>query len=267
MTELAATERALTTALGTIRDHWAALVEPAGSGGVASKPVPRSLYTRDDHDERDDDLPNLDRRIALRHDVTLSLHGWARIIVEDRHLTHGLPLGTDALGLCDLIERHAVWFSGHEAATDATDELTAWAGRVRAAAVPQRREWMPIGTCPLDIDSENGPVTCAGQVRAHPGREPECHKCGTTGSADWWERVMFPDAETSELMLEADVALFVHRAFGGSPIKAATVRQWVKRGVIESSGRDEKGRSLYSRGAIIWAVSQRQTGPIGQSAH
>ena len=131
MTTTAETERALISALDTIRQHWAALMVPTGSGGVAAKPQPRALYTHPDDDERDDDLPPIDRRVALRHDVTMALNDWARIIVEDRDLTHRLPLGTDALGLCTLIERHARWFSGHEAAQDAADELHAWAGKVR----------------------------------------------------------------------------------------------------------------------------------------
>lgn len=260
MTTTAQTEDALLAALATIRKHWDALIATGGSGGVAAKPQPKALYTHDDHDERDDDLPPIDRRISLREEVTSALNGWARIIVEDRSLSHGLPLGTDALGLCTLIERHAAWFSGHEAAQDAVDELHGWAGRVRAAAVPQRREWMPLGKCPLEayVDPAGDPTACGGQVRAYPGRDPQCQKCGTEAVASWWERVMFPDAELSEMVTADELVLVLHRAFGGSPVKPSTIRQWIKRGVIESSGNDDKGRTLFSRSAVVYAVSRRQ---------
>ena len=37
MNTTAETERALVSALGTIRDNWQALIEPSGSGGVAMR--------------------------------------------------------------------------------------------------------------------------------------------------------------------------------------------------------------------------------------
>jgi hypothetical protein len=252
VTTTAQTEDALLDALATIRTHWSALMSTGGSGGVASKPQPKSLYTLADDDERDHDLPPVDRRIALRHDVTVCLNGWARVVVEDRELTHALPLGTDTLGLVVLLERHARWFSGHEAAEDAVAEIRAWAGKVRAAAVPQRREWMPIGTCPLEVGG-----ICGGQVRAYPGHDPKCQKCGTEADVSWWERVMFPDVETSELVTADELVLVLHRAFGGAPVKPSTIRQWIARGVIQASGKDDKGRTLYDRGAVVYAVSRR----------
>jgi hypothetical protein len=117
---------------------------------------------------------------------------------------------------------------------------------------------MPLGTCPLEFDAlhPDGSV-CAGQVRAYPGREPECHKCGTTGSSDWWERVMFPDAETSPLVTADDLVLVLHRAFGGTPIKPTTIRQWITRKVIEPSGKDDKGRTLFNRAYVVRTLADR----------
>jgi len=257
MSELADIERALLTALGTIHEYWAALVEPGGSGGVASKPVPRSLYTRADDDERDDDLPNLDRRIALRHDVTAVLNSWARVIVDDRQLTHHLPLGHDTIGLVEFLQRWARWFSGHEAAQDATDEIATWAGRVQAAAVPQRRDWMPLGACPREVEIEGVLAVCGGPVRAHPGREPECQRCGTSAPAAWWERLMFPDAEIATLVTADELVLVLHRAFGGTPVKPTTIRQWISRRVIEPSGQDDKGRTLFNRAYVVRTLAER----------
>src|ERR1044072_9174843 len=174
MTELATTERALLSALNTISDHWAALVEPSsgGMGGTASSDV----------------VTGLDRRISLRHEATLSLNGWAHLIVEERNLTHGLPLGTDTLGRVELIERHARWFSGHEAAQDAADELTTWANEVRAVAAPTRRDWVYLGDCPFVVED----WFCAGQIRGYsdPGRLPGCTDCGQEAVVEWWEDVL-----------------------------------------------------------------------------
>jgi hypothetical protein len=266
VTTTAEIESSLLSALSTIRQNWAALLLPSGSGGVASKPQPKALYTLDDDDERDHDLPPIDRRIALRHDVTMALNGWARVIVDDRELIHHLPSGTDTLGLCVLIERHARWLSGHEAGEDAAEELRGWAGKVRAAAVPQRREWMPLGTCPLEVDvlgailahDDGSPLICGGQVRAYPGHDPRCHKCGTEADATWWERVMFPDAETSTLVTADELVLVLHRAFGGSPVKPTTIRQWIARGVIKPSGKDDKGRTLFNRSYVVRTLAERQ---------
>jgi hypothetical protein len=246
------------TALNDIRENWDALLTPTSSGGVASKPAPRSLYTRHDTDERDDDLPNLDRRIALRHDVTQALNSWARLIVEEKALTHHLPLGTDTIGLVEFLERWARWFSGHEAAGDASDELTALAGKVRATAAPQRRDWTFLGKCPLDIDTENGPTTCNGQVRAYPNRDPHCQRCGTEAVLIWWERVLFPGIETSELVIAEELAILLRRAFGGELVQPATIRKWQERGWFEKTGADDKGRTLYNRRHVIRKMSERQ---------
>ena len=258
MNSLAATERALMTALNTIKENWDALIAAPSSGGVAAKPAPRSLYTRNDTDDRDDDLPNLDRRIALRHDVTLALNGWAKLIVDERALTHHLPLGTDTIGLVEFLERWARWFSGHEAAGDAADELTTWAGRVRSAVDPARREWALLGECPLEVaidGIEQG--KCGGQVRAYPKRLPQCHRCGTEAVWPWWEKHMFPDIDTAEFVTAEQVVTLMHRAFGGERVKPGTVRQWASRGYFQSTGVDHEGRTLYNRRHVIKAMSER----------
>jgi hypothetical protein len=258
VTTTAEIERALISALGTIRDNWAALMVPSGSGGVASKPQPKALYTLADDDERDHDLPPVDVRIDMRREVTLALNSWARVIVDDRNLTHALPLGTDTLGLVALIERHAQWFSGHEAAPDAVDELHSWAGRVKAAATPQRRDWMPLGTCPLEIEQHGEPLgVCGGQVRAYPGHDPRCQKCGTEADVAWWERVMFPDVELSQLVTADELVLVLHRAFGGTPVKPTTIRQWISRKVIEPSGKDDNGRTLFNRAYVVRTLAEK----------
>lgn len=239
MTDLAATERALLTALSTIRDHWHALVVQGsgGMGGTASSDV----------------VTGLDRRISLRHEVTLSLNGWARLIVEDRDLTHGLPLGTDALGLCELIERHARWFSGHEAAEDAAEELTTWANEVRATAAPNRRDWVYMGDCPFVI----GDWFCAGQVRGYADQDrlPACTDCGQEAVAQWWEEVFGLDEPITR-----DELGQVIRETTGRTVSRFTVARWVKQGRIPISGTDEHGREVFSRRSVATALTRELAG-------
>ena len=174
--------------------------------------------------------------------------------MRDRELTARLPLGNDTLGLIVLLERHALWLSSHEAGADAAVEIAEWAREVKRTATPERREWMPLGVCPLEVERDST-LACGGQVRAYPERDPHCTDCGTEAVATWWERVMFPDCETTRLITSDEIVLVVHREFG-KPVKAATIRQWIRRGLIESSGTDDRGRTLYDRGAVVYAVAK-----------
>jgi hypothetical protein len=240
MTTTAEIERALITALGTIRDNWAALLLPSGSGGIGGT-------------ASSDVVTGLDRRVSLRHEVTLSLNGWARLIVEDRDLTHGLPLGTDALGLSELIERHARWFAGHEAALDAADELTTWAREVKATAAPARREWVYLGDCPFVIED----WFCHGQVRgyADPDRLPSCSDCGQEAVAEWWEEVFGLDE-----LIGLGALVNVVRETTGRTVSRFTLSRWVRSGRIPVSGTDAQGRETFSRRTVAAALTRELAG-------
>src|SRR5690242_9537393 len=84
MTTTAEIERALITALDTIRDNWHTLTQPtSGSGEGGSKSA--------------DSITGLDRRISLRHETNRTLKDWASVIVRELKLTDDLPLDTDTL--------------------------------------------------------------------------------------------------------------------------------------------------------------------------
>jgi len=238
MSELAATERALMTALGTIRDNWDALVEPSsgGMGGTASSDV----------------VTGLDRRISLRHEVTLSLNGWVRLIVEERDLTHHLPLGTDTAGLIEFLERWARWFSGHEAATDAADELTTWATEVRATASPQRRDWVYMGDCPFVIED----WFCRGQIRGYgdPDRLPACTDCGQEAVSEWWDEVMGLDHTIGR----AEVSKLIATVLGRS-VSRFTLSRWISSGRIPKSGTTTTGEELFDRRTVAAALTRQLT--------
>ena len=240
MTTLAATERALLTALGTIRDNWAALVVPSSGGGDGGG------------SKSADSITALDRRVSLRHEVNLCLKGWARVIVDERELTEGLPLGWDTLGLATFLGEWARWFSGHEAADDALAEIEGFASDVHKAASASRAEWVHIGYCPTIDDG----LVCWGDVRAWPNAEPAlapfCQRCGRVEYVDGWERIMkLGQPVTHEKILE-----FIREEFGRE-VSRSTLRTWLSRKVISTCGVDDEGNALYDKGAIVYALTRR----------
>ena len=74
--------------------------------------------------------------------------------------------------------------------------------------------------------------------------------------ASWWERQMFDDAELKVTLTDAEVVTFVHRAYG-KVITQATVRQWVKRKVIQPSDTVD-GRRVFDRHALVWALDLKE---------
>ena len=229
----AATEDRLLAALRTIRDHWAALLDTSST--MAGTPS-------------SDDVTSLDKRISLRHEVTLCLNGWARLIVEERELSHGLPLGHDTLGLVTFLERWARWFSGHEAAADAVSELDDWAQQVRATATPKRREWVYLGDCPFVIED----WFCAGQVRAYPDSDPACSDCGQVAVVEWWMDVL----AVVPTMSREELPAFIRRETGRT-VGRVTIWRWLKESVIVPCGVDAEGKPIYDKGATAYALALR----------
>lgn len=275
MTETQHLEDRITQALVTIRREWPALRlgPPSSSPGGGAK---SAQITADDHKRGEwhvlgDNVVDVDamtRCSALRRTVTDVLNGWSRVVMEDRPVEHALPDGRSAESMCIFLERHAQWMSGHEAAEDMADEVEGLAKGVTRFTQPQRREWINLGSCPLEIEAETDDglamVTCGGQVRAWPRAEDRdgevmarCRRCGIEAVPSWWEARMFDDPELRVLLTAEEVVGFVHRAYG-KVIKAATVRQWDKRGTIEPAGHDDKGRRLYARDALVWALDMKE---------
>jgi hypothetical protein len=234
----------LTAALATINNLWADTLEPTrgapGLGSAGSKEAPTPIPTH---------------ILDLRRDTELTLTGWALVTIEDRQLHYG-PRSNDAPGLCEFLNRHTEWLSLHDAAADILAEIQKAADRITAATRPQRRDWVNLGACPLEVDSDEGPATCGGQVRAktEPGGTVTCQRCGTEGALTWWERIIMPDA--SRLVTAAELPEFVRQQFGKA-IKTPTVRKWIERGVITAAGTDDKGRTLYDKGAVAYALARR----------
>lgn len=281
MTDTQILEQRITEALVTIRREWGHML-PTGpapirygvgraAGIVGDNSPPRRRvdgvpYWPADHVDAHD-VDGTTAIVSLRRSVTDSLNSWSRIVMEDRPVEKALPDGLSALSMCHFLERHAQWMSGHGAAEDMAEEVEGLARSVKAITQPERREWINLGSCPLEVEAETDDglamQTCAGQVRAWPRETDDdgqvmarCRRCGVEAVASWWERQMFDDAELKVTLTDAEVVTFVHRAYG-KVITQATVRQWVKRKVIQPSGEHE-GRRVFDRHALVWALDLKE---------
>lgn len=249
MTQLEQTETTITAACDTIRTNWAALIAMGTPSGAARGGPKSAQITADDHDPTDADVDRLTRIVSLRRFARDVLNGWCRVIMEDRPVTKALPDGSDVPGMCAFLARHAQWFSGHEAATDATDELAAIARHVRRYVDPPRRDFVWLGDCPFVIDD----WFCAGRVRTTGDDEAACTDCGQAAIVEWWIHVL----GVIPTVTHDGLRQFLRAQFGRD-VKRATIRQWVKRGVIEACGVDAAGRTLFDKGAVAYALTRRQ---------
>jgi hypothetical protein len=159
MTSTAEIERALITALGTIRQNWAALLEPLlnASASVGTEPVTGG----------GSELTALEARVSLRYETILCLNSWSKLVADERALTHALPLQHDAIGLADLLTLHAVWMSGHETGPQCADEIQHIASRVKDSAEGNRVAKIQVGRCPETIwETDDQLSRCPGNLWA-----------------------------------------------------------------------------------------------------
>ena len=260
-------EASIKASLTTITNLWDMLLTSASPSGVSIGGGSRgTLITLDDHAESDADVDKVTRVVSLRRNAADILNGWSRVVQEDRPVTASLPDGSSVPSMAVFLERHAQWLSGHDAADDCADELGKVASKVTAITNPTRKEWISLGSCPVEceFDPAKGIEVCGGQVRAWPKAEDregetmaKCQRCGTDAVASWWERQMFTDPELRQWLTDAELVPFLHSTFG-IVVKEATIRQWVARDVLKPSGKDDKGRRLFNREAVVYAMDRRQ---------
>lgn len=259
---LAETEAQIIADLTVIRDLWDRMLPtiqaiPLGQIGGGS-----SRSSTDDGKHNSDgnaDVDNLDIVISDRGDITAVLQGWCRVVVEDFDVTTVIPHGHDVHGMCVFLERWARHMTGHEACDDMAAELHDAARKVLHYAKPKRKDWLGIGICPIRDDETRTP--CGGNVRAYPDQDAgeswaRCDSCNTRAVVSWWEHEIF-GSEASTLIPAAELVSFVHHQFG-KIVGESTIRQWVKRGWIEPSGKDQDGRTLFDKGAVAYALQRRQ---------
>jgi len=238
--------RRILKALKTILDHYDATLEPVrrapGSRVDTSHEAPLPISA---------DV--LDKRAQCR----MRLASNCLMVITERDLhTEGLS-GHDVPAMCDLLRRHADWLSTHESADVVVWDLEASAKDLRGIAAPYRKDWQNLGACPLEVDSENGLVVCGGQVRAYPDKDPKCQSCGEEAVTTWWEERMFADPELRKLLTADELVTFIHKQFG-RPVTKVAIRQWVARGIITKADTNDKGQTLYDRGAVAYSLERRK---------
>ena len=234
-------------ALGSILKHWDDTLEPVrrapGSHVQTSGDAPLPISA---------DV--LDKRAMC----CSRMAGWCLVVIEDRDLHTEHLSGLDVFGMADLLTRHAAWLGEHEAAADVVAELEASARDIEGIAAPLRREWMSLGMCPLVVEGEGEPEPCMGTIRAYPDADPYCDGCGTEAVVSWWEKMQFPELdELSRLATARELVAFIHQQFG-QRVQEPTIRKWVERGWIAVAGSDCKGRTLYDKAAVAYAVTRRK---------
>lgn len=197
-TETQALEQRITDALVTIRREWAAMIPV----GAPSKPpgggAKSALITADDDADTGHDIDATTRLVSLRRQVTDELGQWCRLIIEDRPVTATSVNGADVPAMCEFIERHAQWLSGHRDAEEAADRIAGCTRDCEAATLATsghscsglvhavKRHTLPplvdkprpprphhVGTCPMiwEAHDEDGQLEmreCGGNVRAYP---------------------------------------------------------------------------------------------------
>jgi hypothetical protein len=241
-----------------IEDHYDASLEPvrrAPGSHVQTTPVAP--------------IPISALVIDARATCRATLADWVKFVIRGRDLHTEHLTSFDVPGMVEMLTRHVDWLGGHDRGSKALEELTVSARALTKIAVPEGRDWMPLGPCPIVFEiqaSEDGEaftvtVPCLGTIRAYPGCDPYCDVCLTEGVVEWWERQMFGDTALSNLVTAPVLVLAIHREFG-QVVKEATIRKWVSRGLIESKGTDESRSSLYDWTDVAYALARRGEGVL-----
>lgn len=247
--------------LRTIRTGWDAIMPRLRSVGTGhGSSGPRTSTPKDaDNGDHDSDVDRLDVVLSARADILAVLNGWCRVVIEDKPVTTALPSdGHDVHDLGEFLDRWAGYLVEHEAGRDAADEIAECARTVRKLLPRGRREWMIIGTCPIE-DDETGEV-CGGTVRAWPDsdhdQDPTCMRCGIEAVVPWWMSHMLDDPNSKPLVTADElISIIVFRLH--RTVTHGQIRQWVARGKIAKAGRDAKGRSLYDHAAVVEALGEK----------
>ena len=137
LTETQIIEDRIARACVTIREAWPHMLptgvpgkRPGGgarSVGIVQRPESEADY----HDTGEHDVDAMTRIASLRREVVEELAQWCRLIIEDRPVTATKVDGSDVQQMCEFVERHAQWLSGHRDAEEAAEITRLIAGGAR----------------------------------------------------------------------------------------------------------------------------------------
>ena len=231
MTDLLEAENTVRGNLWTITSLWDEMLRPAVIGSRVTV-----------HASKEPPLPINAHVLDVRRDVVQTLAFWAKVVHDERDLNSYHDLG-DVFDSARLVETHTAWLLQHDDLPGFADDIARLASDVQGIALPERKERVRVGKCPVTVARDGEQAECGETVWAYPERDfIKCRGCGTEDTVAWWRSKMLgsrPGLVTARDLVDY---LFVdHRIL----VEPATVRVWVHRGKVERSGKDDKGRWLY----------------------
>jgi len=239
--------------LYAIVDHYDAALEPARRAAGSQVKV-----------TKEPPLPISAHVLQVRRETATDLTYWARFLLDEVRDVNGNPLqhGPTSVApdaLVPFVARWVDWLITNmpDDADNLAEDAAKHATGLRDIVFPPRRDWMPIGDCPVTVaDADGNSVACGTKVRAYPERSfIACPGCGTEDTLAWWMSQIVP--EGSDLAhADAVIACVTSRTF--RPLTHEQLRQWASRGFVKRHGKDTKGRTLYSSAAVL-AYAQTQT--------
>jgi hypothetical protein len=261
----------------SIRDHYEGSLDGPRRGGnvggsTASEepPLPVSVHVLD-----------------ARRETHMDLAHYARVIYGEVRDINGGEIQTrisddeqgQPLELAAFIDRWAQRLA-EECPADAqrcAKELARHAAKLKALALPDRRDWMPIGDCPVTVaDADGNSVPCGAEVRAY-NREDDsgwtsdstgasrrkigriqfivCPGCGTEDTLAWWMSQILGNPDAKPLVTAAELISIVARDMS-LILTQPQIRKWAERNQIPRAGRDSKGRVLYDHAVIVALIRE-----------
>ena len=261
-----------TTALATIRTHWAASEAPPRRLSVAGRTPPKSKPPAP--------------QTVLRADIVTTLAYWTRALADHDPTTlngygKDYPLDlSNPVATAGHLTDHLHTINDWGYLPQFTREVAGLAAQLLELVAPPWQDRPTLGPCHLLADGETptqskahqGAPRCDGTVRAFPVRDPKtgtttytealCNRCRTVAVIEWWR-----DQWGTGTKLVSTAGLVDALATQGIRVKPATVRWWLHTGRVYSSGTDEKGDRLWDVPAVVMALNlherRRAAGTVG----
>ena len=177
----------------------------------------------------------MDARDYLRNRLT----NLAGFVCEERGLTG--PTERDVRGLTAWLERHGEWMSANETLAPVWGRQVAnLRAEGRRWAYRSRQTSIKLGECPMTGDDG---APCGRAVRHDPsdyaGQNVTCRGCGTTGTVDWWQHIIWGDG--AYLPANEVAALLTTRY--NRVVPPSTIRAWATKQII--TRHDTPGGTVY----------------------
>lgn len=253
------------SALAAISAGWDDMLTHPPAARVGQRTTGTGAILADDS-HSDDDTPRLLRVIEDRAQVTASLNGWCRVVIEDHDVEHGIPDGTDVPKMCEFLTRWTYLMAEHAAALDLLEELRSARSLVAKWCPPTQHRphgWHPrprsmrLGACPLTWQD---PATaqdrpCPGVLRGDEDGWVTCDACGTRAVMGWWEQRLHGEDGLAPMTLE-EVRVYLHRMHG-MRLTLRTLRSWVQAGDLVAFSTGEGVASRFDAGAVEAALTRR----------